>query len=105
MELNNITNRAETYFDQKADKLKQAYSEEAIAVVFVKHGKDDEKGRCYMVNLIVGSNYWNSFNGVKMSLWQEDEEYQYKDQLVEFLLELAKNNGFDNISVQDETEF
>ena len=101
MEFNFIKKRIEQGFSEKMDLLKKAYSKDKNATIFIRPGKDDQKGRCLMINFVVGSSFWLSPNSVNVTLWQDDEEYALKDQVVETLTSLAKENGFSNLKVQE----
>jgi hypothetical protein len=82
--------------------MKTAYAENQQASIFVKKGKDDLKGRCLMINLVVGDSFWLSSKSVKVTLWEQDEECQNKDEVVSTLLSLAKENKFLNLKVLEE---
>jgi hypothetical protein len=94
----------EKAFTDKMPELKAAYTGSKMARLFVKKGKDDHRGRCYMINFVTGSDYWLASPSVNITLWQEELEFGQREQAVELILSLAKANGFKNIKVVDETE-
>lgn len=103
MELYQIKNSLEKDFSQKVDALKEIYKENSKATIFVTKGKDDLRGRCLMVNLVSGADQWFSKKGVSASLWENQDCCIFKSDIVDFLFELAKAHGIENVSIEDES--
>ncbi len=91
-------------FTERLENMKLAFAEDPQATIFVRPGKDDMQGRCYMINFVVGSAFWLAKPCVDVTLWQNDDEMQFKNEIVDAFLVLAKQHGFGDAKVLDDTK-
>ena len=99
MEANELKIFASKMFQEKLEGLQSLYSEKAELVLSVRKGKDDDRGRSLMIHLQGKDQLWCSTKGVAVCLWQNDDETQYKEIVVEKLIDLAVINQMTNITV------
>lgn len=99
MDANELKIFVSKIFQDKVEGLKSLYSEQPELTIFVRKGKDDLKGRCLMINLQAKGQAWSSNKGLLVCLWQEDEEMQHKDLVIEKMTELAKDNHMPKVNI------